>query len=260
MFSYASHQSMNDTFFNCSFTPFCVLYNFTCTFGFVAFGKINQSFSGVFSTVEQDIFDKFQQIFWNFLVDIQHAGVNNSHVETGVNRVIQKSGVHCFTDRIITPERKGNVAHSTTDQRSRTAFFNLFYCFNESHRIVVVFLHSGSHRQNIWIKNNVVRSKTNGFSKQFKGSAANFNFVFKQCCLPFFIKCHHHCRCAVFANFPCLHQEIFLTFLEADGVNHPLALDALQSGFDYGPFGTVNHNWYTGNVRLNCNQVEKMCH
>ena len=236
MFSYASHQSMNDTFFNCSFTPFCVLYNFTCTFGFVAFGKINQSFSGVFSTVEQDIFDKFQQIFWNFLVDIQHAGVNNSHVETGVNRVIQKSGVHCFTDRIITPERKGNVAHSTTDQRSRTAFFNLFYCFNESHRIVVVFLHSSGHSQNIRIKNNIVRRKSNVFGQQLIGSTADFNFLFEFCCLTGFIKSHHHCCRAVLANFPCLHQEIFLAFLEADRVDYAFALDALQSGFKHGPF------------------------
>ena len=260
MFRYASHQGMNDTFFNCSFTPFSILLNFARTLCFVIFGKIYQSFGGVFSTIEQDVFDKFQQIFGNFFVHVEHSGVDDRHVETGVNRMIQKSGMHCFAHRIITTERERNVAHPTTYQRPRTPFFDLAYGLNESHRIVVVFLHSGSHRQNIWIKNNVVRSKTNGFSKQFKGSAANFNFVFKQCCLPFFIKCHHHCRCAVFANFTRLLQEIFLTFLDADGVNHPLALDALQSGFDYGPFGTVNHNWHTGNVRLNCNQVEKMCH
>ena len=57
---------------------------------------------------------------------------------------------------------------------------------------------------------------------------------------------------------PGLLFEGLLSFFEADGIDYPLALDALEPGLDDGEIGAVDHDRHPGDVRLGGDSVEEL--
>lgn len=51
-------------------------------------------------------------------------------------------------------------------------------CLDEVFSIVVVFLHSSGHCENVWIKDDVIGVEINFGHKQVVRTCADFNFVF----------------------------------------------------------------------------------
>ena len=68
---------------------------------------------------------------------------------------------------------------------------------------------------------------------------------------------HHDDRGAVAADEPGLLKEIRLAFLERDGVDDRLALNALEPGFDHRPLRAVDHHRHPGDFRLGRDVVEE---
>ena len=67
-------------------------------------GENDQAFGRVRPPVQEDVFNADQQVLRDLLVDSEHAGVDDRHVEPGLDRVVKKSGVHRFAHGIVPSE------------------------------------------------------------------------------------------------------------------------------------------------------------
>src|SRR5260370_16748740 len=64
-----------------------------------ALREINEPFGGIGPAIENDVFDHFQQVPGDVLVDLQLGRIDDSHVEAGADGVIEEGGV----DRLPPP-------------------------------------------------------------------------------------------------------------------------------------------------------------
>ncbi len=164
------------------------------------------------------------------------AGVHDAHVEAGADGVIKKRRVHRLPDGAISPERERDVAHPAADPRQREIFLNPLHRPEERDGVAVVLLDAGRHGQNVRIENNVSGREADLLGEDPVGAGAYLRFPLERVRLPFFVESHDDNRRAVAENLPRMLPENVLSFLEADGVDDPLSLQALQPGLDHRPF------------------------
>ena len=98
-----------------------------------------------------------------------------------------------------------------------------------------MFLHTGCNGKNVGVENDIFWREVSFFCKEAVGSLAYGHSVFDVCGLAFFVKCHDDYSCSITSDDAGLLEERFLTLFHANGVNNTLALDALQSSFEYFP-------------------------
>ena len=106
--------------------------------------------------------------------------------------MIEKNGMHRFTDVIIAPERERQVAHPTTDMRPRKVLLNPSRCTNEIDGIVIVFLDARCHRKDIRVEDDVMRIEAHLFGKDAIGTTTNLNLPFVSIGLPLLIESHDY--------------------------------------------------------------------
>ena len=82
---------------------------------FDGLGKLDEAFRGVGAAIEQNVLDQFEQVLGNLLVNAEHAGVDDAHVQPGLDGVIQKGGVHRLAHDVVAAKGKGNVADAAAD-------------------------------------------------------------------------------------------------------------------------------------------------
>jgi len=108
--------------------------------------KLQHALRGIRSAVQQHILHALLKIGGNFLVNRQLTGVDDGHIQAGLDGMVEKAGVHRFPDGVIPAKRKGNIAESAACFTSRQGFFDLPDRLDEFHGIPVVLLDSGRHR------------------------------------------------------------------------------------------------------------------
>ena len=81
--------------------------------------ELDQPLGGIGPPVEDHVFDVLEQILRNVLVDDQLSGVDDAHVEAGLDGVIQKGRVHRFADDVVAAERERQVAHAAAHLHAR---------------------------------------------------------------------------------------------------------------------------------------------
>jgi hypothetical protein len=96
--------------------------------------------------------------------------------------------------------------------------------------------------------------------QQIVGALAHRDAPLKRIRLAAFVKGHHHHGRAVAADQLRLVQKLFLAFLERNGIDDALALQAFQAGFDDLPFRRVHHHRHLADVRFGRDEVEKARH
>jgi len=144
--------------------------------------------------------------------------------------------------------------------RMRQVFADPAGRLNEINTVIVVLLNAGGHRKDVRIEDDVFRRETDLFGKHLVGPCTDFRFARERIGLALFVKGHNHDRCAVTADqFRLLDKGVF-PLLERDGIDDSLALNALETGFDNRPLGTVNHHRNARYVRFRGNQIEERHH
>ena len=123
-----------------------------------------------------------------------------------------------------------------------------------------MFLHAGADRENVRVKNNVLRREPDLLDQQVVGAPADSRAPLKRIRLAAFVKRHHHHRRAIAADQLRLVQKLFLAFLERNGIDDALALQTFQAGLDDLPFRRVHHHRHLADVRLGRDEVEKLRH
>ncbi len=82
--------------------------------------------------VEHDVLDVLEQVLGDLLVDLELAGVDDAHVEAGLDGVVEEGGVHRLAHDLVAAEAERDVADAAGGLRhagssrfsSRTASMN----------------------------------------------------------------------------------------------------------------------------------------
>ena len=191
---------------------------------FVGFGKGNQSFSGIGATIEQYIFHQFKQFLRYFFIDRQHARIDDSHIHSSLDGVIQECRMHSFTDWIVASEREGNIAHSAANFGQRQVLLDPSRRFNEIDRVAVVLFNAGADCQYVRIENDVLRRESNLFGQNIVRARANLDLALIGIGLPPFVEGHDYQRRAIATNQPGLRDELFFAFFHAERIDDAFAL------------------------------------
>ena len=92
---------------------------------FHRFGKFDEPLGRIRPAIEQHVFDKLLELRLDLFVDGELAGVDDAHVEPGLDRVIQERGVHRFADDVVAAERERDVRDAAGDVRAGAGLFDL---------------------------------------------------------------------------------------------------------------------------------------
>ena len=201
----------------------------------------HQTLCRISPSVQQHILNQFEQVARNLLVDLQHACIDNSHVQPRPNRVKQERGMHRFAHRIVASETERNVRHTPAHPRVWQVFFDPTRGFQEVDGVVAMLLDSSRNREDVGIKNNVLRRELSLINKQPVGTLANLYSALERIRLTLLIKGHHNHSRPQATHFPRGFQKLLLTFLQRNRVHNRLALNALQPRLDHAPLGGIHH-------------------
>ena len=130
---------------------------------------------------------------------------------------------------------------------------------DERLREAVVLLDPGRHGEHVRIEDDVLRRPAVA-GEQVVGAAADLDLALDRVGLPDLVEGHHDDAGAVAADRPRLLEELLLALLEADRVDDPLALDALEPGLEHGEAGAVDHDRDPGHLGLGREQVQERRH
>ena len=174
--------------------------------------------------------------------------------------MVEKSGMHGFTDNIISAEAERQVAYSPGNFGPWAGLFDLPASLDVIHGIVVVLCDTGGYGENIRIENNVFGREPNFFSKNAIGPLTNTYFTRYRIRLAIFVEGHNHDGSAITAYFFCLSQKIIFPFFQGDGINDAFSLNTLQTRFDDLKFRGIDHKRQFGNIGFGSHQIQKVNH
>jgi hypothetical protein len=201
-----------------------------------------------------------EQILWNVFVDDQLSGIDDAHVEAGFDRMEQEGGMNRLADDVVAAERERKVAHAAADLHAGTRRLDGFGRLDEVDRVLVVFLEACRNRQDVRVEDDVEGIETGLVGQQRVGALADGDLALDRVRLPLLVERHDNHGSAVTADRTRLAQEVVLALLEADRIDDPFALYALQARLEDAPFRAVHHNRHTRDLRLGGNQVEERRH
>src|SRR5690606_21462545 len=92
----------------------------------VLFRQGEHALGAVVAAVKHHVFHRIAQFSGQVVINRQLSGVNDAHVHTVADGVIEEHGVNGFTYRIVTPEGEGDVRHTAGDHRVRQFAFDVF--------------------------------------------------------------------------------------------------------------------------------------
>ena len=174
--------------------------------------QFHQPFRGVFATVKQHVFHPFQQIRINLLIHDNLTGIDDAHIHTGLNGMIQEGRMHGLTNRIVAAQGKRQIAHPSADLYQGKLAFNTTRGLDIIHGIIFMFVHAGGHGKNVGVKNDVFRRKTHFIRQNLIGATANIHAALHRIGLPLLVKRHHQYGGAKTQSGACLGDKTFFPF------------------------------------------------
>ncbi|CAD0340739.1 hypothetical protein CFBP8129_27570 [Xanthomonas hortorum pv. gardneri] len=256
----AMHQRMRQTCAHRLLAPGQVFDLGGALAAFVALCNFQQAFGAVLAAVEDHILHTLAQLRVQLVVDRHAAGVDDAHVHAGLDRMEQEHRMDRLAHHFVAAERKRHIGNAAGNMAMRQRALDLPGGFDEVHRVVVVLLDTGGHGKDIRVEDDVFRRKSHLLGQHLVGARADLDLARTGVGLAHFIEGHHHCGGAIAQHLARLFDELCFAFLERDRIDHALALQALQAGFDHAPLGRIHHHWNTRDIWLGHDQVEKARH
>ncbi len=161
---------------------------------------------------------------------------------------------------VVAAEGKRQVADAAADLHAGTRRLDDSRGLDEVDRVLVVFLETGGDRQDVGVEDDVGRGEAGPLRQQPVGALTDGHLPFDRVRLTLLVERHHDDARAVPPDDRRFLQEILLAFLQADGVDDALALHALQTGEDDGPFRAVDHDRNAGDLGLGRDVVHEIGH
>ena len=123
-----------------------------------------------------------------------------------------------------------------------------------------MFLNPGRNGKDVRIKDDVLGREPHFLDENTIGTGADLGLAVKGIGLPGLVEGHDHDGGAIGQAQARVMAEGVFAFFQADGIDHRLALHALQAGLDHLPFGTVDHDRHAGDIGLRGNEVQELDH
>src|SRR5689334_19910003 len=117
----------------------------------------------------------------------------------------------------------------------RQILFNPFRRADEIDGVIVVLFDASRDCEDIWIKDDVLRRKTDLLRENPVRPLAHFDLALERIRLALFIKRHYDYGRAVAPYQACLMLELLFAFFKADRIYDAFALHAFQAGFNNRP-------------------------
>ncbi len=261
VFGDAIDQRMLQPLFNGEFAPRQILNLAllgTCTP--VTFGNFKQPFGRVGVAVQHHIFASLAQFRIDALIDRKLARIDDAHIHADLDRMIQEHGMHRLTHRLVAAEGEGQIRDTAGNMHERHGFADGLGGLDEIDAVIIVLFDTGRNGKHIRVEDNVFGQNPGLLRQELVGARADLNLALVSIGLPHFVKSHDDDGSAVIAHQTRLLEKLLLAFLQRDGVDDRLALNAFQASLDDLPFGAVDHHRHAGNIRLGGNQIEKLDH
>ena len=120
-------------------------------------GEADEPVGRVRPAVVEDVLDVLEQVGRNVLVDHELAGVHDSHVEPGLDRVVEERGVHRLPHDVVAAEREREVRDAATRARAGAALLDQRQRLDERLREAVVLLDPGRDGEDVRVEDEVLR-------------------------------------------------------------------------------------------------------
>ena len=193
-------------------------------------GKRHHPLRRVRPAVEDDVLDVFEQIGRDVLVDDQLPGIDDAHVEAGLDGVEEKRRVDGLADDIVAAEGERQVADAATDLDARALLLDEPRRLDEVLAVVVVLFEPGRNGEDVGVEDDVRRIDPRLLGQQPIGALADLDLARDRVGLALFVECHDDHRRAEPPNRARLGEEVGFALLEADRVDDRLALHAFEPG------------------------------
>ena len=168
--------------------------------------------------------------------------------------------MHGLTHCVVAAKRKGDIAHTTADERVRTGGFNLAARRNKRLRVVVVFFKPRCNGEDVRIEDDVCRWKSTLLCQKPICPLAYLHFPFASFGLPLFVKRHDDDSGTVSANLARFLQEICLAILQTNRVDNPFSLNTREACLKHLPPTGIQHDRHAANIRFCSDEVEELHH
>ena len=144
--------------------------------------------------------------------------------------------MHGLAHPLIAAEGEGEVRHAAGHMHIRQLGLDAARRIDIGARIVVMLLDAGGDGKDVRIEDDVLGREADLLGQEIVGAFADVEFALADLGLALFVEGHHHHGGAVASHFARVIEERPLAFLQADGIDHRLALHAFQPGLDHRPF------------------------
>ena len=246
--------------------PLGFLLFFLRRLALVAFGQSNQPLgcaveAGLFIGLarKDHIFARLAQSRVDLVVHVKLPGIDDGHIQSGGDCVIEEDRVHRAAHGFIAPETEGQVGQATAGFGVRASGLDLRHGFQKVEAVPVMLFYPRRHREDVGIEDNVLWRKTDT-GQQVIGPLADFDLALFRVGLPRFVERHHNHSGTVCHALARLFQKLVLAFLHRNGIHDRFARNAFQACFDDIPFGTVDHHRNTRDVRFCRDQFQERGH
>ena len=209
---------------------------------------------------EDHVLDMLEQVRRDVLVDGELAGVDDSHVEPGVDGVVEEGGVHRLPHHLVAAEREREVRDAAARQRARAALLDQRQRRDEVAGEEVVLLDPGRDREDVGVEDDVLGREPGHPGEEVVGATADRDLSLHRLCLALLVEGHHHDGRPEAPHLVRLGEEVVLAFLQRDRVDDPLPLHAPETGLDHRPLRAVDHHRHARDLGLGRDQVQEPRH
>ncbi len=222
--------------------------------------RFEQPVGGVGAAVQDHVLAKLAQFRIEVVIDAELARVDDAHVHPRRDGVIEEHRVHGLAHQLVAAEGEGQVRNAPRNMRVRQFRPDAARGLDEGHRVVVVLLDPGAHREDVGIEDNVLGREAHALRKQPVGALANREFALGRLGLARLVEGHDDGGRAIAQDAPRMLKEGLFAFLHADRIDDGLALHAFEARLDHRPFRAVDHHRHARNVGLRRDEMEEGGH
>ena len=133
----------------------------------------DEPFRGIGAAVEQHVLDEPEQVLGDLLINLQHAGVDDAHVQARADGMVEEGAVHRLADVVVAPEAEADVRHAAADLGEREVLLDPAGGLDEVDRIVVVIGDAGGDGEDVRVEDDVLGRESDGADEQVVAALAD---------------------------------------------------------------------------------------
>ena len=130
----------------------------------------------VIALVPDNLLEHGPELWLNIIVNWQFSSIDNTHVHTILNCMVKEDRVEGLTEVDKPTERERKVGESTTDVHVGAGLLDCFTSLDVVLCVVVVLIHTSGDRQNIQVKDDVLREEIDRL-QEVVCSHTDINFI-----------------------------------------------------------------------------------